>query len=295
MPDAPWVYHEAFRPDWDGHVFPIEKYRLTAEALGGPFETPTAATDADLERVHTRGYLDQLEAMTQNPELGYALFEVPCTRTTVDAFRLAAGAAILAGRLALAHGAAGVVGGGFHHAFADRGEGFCMLNDLAVLVRVLQAERAIATAAVIDCDLHQGNGTAVIFQGDRSVFTFSIHQQEIYPRKEQSDLDIGLPGGTGDARYLAELERAVPQILDTAEPDLVVYQAGADPFEGDQLGDLRISKAGLATRDRLVIGEARKRAIPIVATLGGGYAHRTQDVVDIHAQTLRALREEPGS
>lgn len=288
---APWVYAPGVRPDWDGHVFPIEKYARVAAALGGPFVEPQPATDGELLLVHTREYLDRLEAMTADPQLGYAEFEVPCTRTTVDAFRLATGGAIAAARLALEQGAAGLVGGGFHHAFADHGEGFCLLNDLAVLVRVLQRDGAIATAAVIDCDLHQGNGTARIFQQDRTVFTFSIHEQHLYPVKQRSDWDIGLEAFTGDAEYLAHVRTALPQILESVRPDLVVYQAGADPFAGDTLGSLQVSKAGLAERDAIVIGESRRRGIPIVATLGGGYATDTQDVVDIHTQTLRTLRE----
>lgn len=288
---APIFYAPGVRPDWEAHVFPVDKYRLTAEALGGPFETPDPATDAQLQLVHTPAYLAELEAMTADPARGYATFEVPCTRVTVDAFRLACGATIQASRAALRHGAAGVVGGGFHHAFADRGEGFCLLNDLAVAVRVLQDEGRITTAAVIDLDLHQGNGTARIFQDDPSVFTFSMHQENLYPVKEVGSWDIGLADFTSDGEYLPRLREAMPQILDSFEPDLVVYQAGADPFAGDQLGSLQLTKAGLATRDRIVIRESRSRGIPVVATLGGGYAKETQDVVDIHTATLQAIRE----
>ncbi len=288
---APIYYAPGVRPDWEGHVFPVDKYRLTAEALGGPFEVPEPATEGQLLLVHTAGYLAELEAMTADPTLGYATFEVPCTRVTVDAFRLACGATIQAARAALEHGAAGVVGGGFHHAFADRGEGFCLLNDLAVAVRVLQDEGLITTAAVIDLDLHQGNGTARIFQGDRSVFTFSMHEQNLYPVKQTGSWDIGLDAFTSDGEYLPQLRDAIPQMLDSFEPDLVVYQAGADPYAGDTLGSLQLSKEGLATRDRIVIRESRSRGIPIVATLGGGYAQETQDVVDIHAATLQIIRE----
>lgn len=291
MTVAPWVYHPAFRPDWAGHVFPIEKYRLVAEALGGPFEAPAPASDDALRLVHTAEYLARLERMTAEPRLGYAEFEVPCTRATVDAFRLACGGTILAARLALQHGAAGVVGGGFHHAFADRGEGFCLLNDLAVAIRVLQRDGLIRTAAVIDCDLHQGNGTARIFQGDRSVFTFSIHEQDLYPVKQPSTWDIGLDGGTGDDEYLRHVRHAVPQIYDAFRPDMVLYQAGADPYREDQLGSLQLTTDGLAARDRCVIGEARRRGLPIAATLGGGYARDPADVVAIHTATLRTLRE----
>ncbi len=291
MSRVPLVYAPGYAPDWPGHVFPTEKYALVAERLGGPFETPAPATDEQLLLVHTREYLALLEKLTARPGAGYALFEVPCNRRTVDAFRLAAGGTVLAARLAVERGAAGSVGGGFHHAFADHGEGFCLLNDLAVAIRVLQKEGRIQTAAVVDLDLHQGNGTARIFLGDRSVFTFSIHQEHLYPRKELSNWDIGLDDFTGDETYLGHVRKAVPQILDSFRPDLLVYQGGADPYEEDQLGSLRITKAGLAARDRLVYEAARERGVPVVATLGGGYPPRTEDVVEIHATTLRLLGE----
>ncbi|MHC4605322.1 MAG: histone deacetylase family protein [Planctomycetota bacterium] len=286
-----YVYTSNFTLDWPGHVFPVEKYGLIHARLGEKTVEPEPATDEQLLLVHTKRYLGVLDKMTSNPEIGYMMFEVPCTRNTVDAFRLGAGASVLAGRKALEEGAAGCIGGGFHHAFADHGEGFCLINDLAVAVRVLQDEGLVKKAAVIDCDVHQGNGTAHIFEEDESVHTFSIHQEHNYPVKMRSSLDIGLPDLAGDEEYLARLGGAVPKILDDFRPDIVVYQAGADPFEGDVLGGLRLTKEGLAARDRLVYGEAKKRGIPVAATLGGGYAHRTEDVVDIHTATLKLLKE----
>ena len=290
-----YVYSPDYELDWPDHVFPVDKYKLVHEELGEKVLRPEPATTGQLLLAHTPEYLELLERLTKTPGAGYAVFEVPCTRNTVNAFRLAAGASILAARKALEEGAAGTIGGGFHHAFADHGEGFCLLNDLAVLIRVLQEEGAIRRAAVIDCDLHQGNGTARIFQDDESVFTFSIHQQNNYPVKERSDLDIGLADGTGDEEYLARLREAVPRVLEESRPDLVVYQAGADPYEEDLLGGLKISRAGLADRDRLVYEETRKRGLPLVATLGGGYARRTEDVVGIHTTTLRLLKEYASS
>jgi acetoin utilization deacetylase AcuC-like enzyme len=179
------------------------------------------------------------------------------------------------------------VGGGFHHAFADHGEGFCYVNDVAVGVARMLADGSVKRAAVIDCDLHQGNGTADIFGNDERVFTFSIHQEHLYPMKEESDWDIGLDDETGDGVYLEHMSRAVPKILEGHKPELVVYVAGADPYRYDQLGALRLTKRGLALRDRYVIEGCHKRGIPVVPVLAGGYALDTKDTVDIHVNTAR--------
>jgi acetoin utilization deacetylase AcuC-like enzyme len=200
---------------------------------------------------------------------------------------LTAGGSIVACRKALERGISANIGGGLHHAFADQAAGFCYINDIAVGIRAAQAEGLIERAAVIDCDLHQGNGTARIFEGDDSVFTFSMHQENLYPAKEKSDLDIGLPDGTGDDLYLSKLMKALPEVLDRAEPELVVYQAGADPYAEDQLGNLTLSLEGLRDRDRLVLGACHERGIPTVITLGGGYARKPADTVTIHATTCR--------
>ena len=288
------AYSARYEPDWPDHVFPAEKYRLVAERLraaGKTIEEPEPATREQLLLVHTPDYLDRLERMTSMPELGYAEFEVPCTRTTLEAFKLSAGGSILAARRALEQGAAGNVGGGFHHAFAEHGEGFCLVNDLAVLIRVLQKEGRIARAAVIDLDLHQGNGTAKIFEDDPRVYTFSMHQEHNYPVKERSTWDIGLEDYTGDDEYLALLRDAVPKILDAHRPDLVVYQAGADCYEQDKLGLLKLTMGGIAERDKMVYRACRERKLPVVATLGGGYPRRTEDVAAIHSRTLLLLDE----
>ena len=292
------AYSARYEPDWPDHVFPTEKYRLVAERLRAAGKTlvePDAATREQLLLVHTPEYLDRLERMTESPELGYMEFEVPCTRTTVEAFKLSAGGSILAARRALEDGAAGNVGGGFHHAFADRGEGFCLINDLAVLIRVLQAEGRIRRAAVIDLDLHQGNGTARIFRDDPDVYTFSMHQEHNYPVKERSTWDIGLDDYAGDDDYLPLLREAVPKILDGHKPDLVVYQAGADCYEQDKLGLLKLSKGGIAERDKIVYRACRERKLPVVTTLGGGYPIRTEDVAEIHSRSLLLLDDPPGS
>jgi acetoin utilization deacetylase AcuC-like enzyme len=178
------------------------------------------------------------------------------------------------------------LGGGFHHACEDHGEGFCLFNDVAVAIQVLRRERAISRAAVVDCDVHQGNGTAFIFAGDRSVFTFSIHQEHNYPVfKPASSLDINLPDYADDELYLRQLAGAVPRVF-AAAPDIVFYLAGADPFEDDQLGGLSLTKQGLRRRDRFVFNAARELDVPVVVTLAGGYARRVEDTVDIHAATV---------
>ena len=289
-----YTYSSRYEPDWPDHVFPMEKYRLVAEKLRAAGKTLVEPEPADREQlllVHTPEYLDRLELMTGTPELGYMEFEVPCTRTTVEAFKLAAGGSILAGRRALEDGAAGNVGGGFHHAFAGHGEGFCLINDLAVLIRVLQKEGRIRRAAVIDLDLHQGNGTAKIFEDDPDVYTFSMHQEHNYPIKQRSTWDIGLDDFTGDDEYLGLLREAMPKILDTHKPDLVVYQAGADCYEQDKLGLLKLTLGGIAERDKTVYRACRERKLPVVSTLGGGYPRRTEDVVAIHSRSLLLLDE----
>ncbi|MBI4563613.1 MAG: histone deacetylase [Planctomycetes bacterium] len=289
-----YVYSPRYGPEWPDHVFPTEKYRLVAErlkAIGEALVEPEPATREQILLVHTREYLDRLDAMTSTPALGYFEFEVPCSRQVVDAFRYAAGGSILAGRLALREGAAGNVGGGFHHAFAAHGEGFCILNDLAIMIRVLQKEGLIRRAAVIDLDLHQGNGTAHIFRSDPDVYTFSMHQENNYPVKQRSTWDIGLDDFTGDDEYLKRLRDAMPKILDGHKPDLVVYQAGADCYKEDKLGLLKLTIEGIAERDRIVYRESRARGLPVAATLGGGYPAKTEDVVTIHFNTLKLLVE----
>lgn len=292
------VYSDKYLVDIGDHVFPVEKYRLIRDKLIKtkfiqPVQIlePPPATRDELLLVHTAEYLDDLEQLRLTHRTMFS--ELPLTREIVDAYILSAGGTILAGRSALNEqnnisGKAGIgihLGGGFHHAFADRAEGFCYTNDIAVGIRVLQNEGKIHKAMVVDCDLHQGNGTAHIFQMDDSVFTFSIHQENNYPIKQKSDLDIGLSDAADDTLYLTELSRVIPQKYDDFQPDLVIYVAGADPYKEDQLGGLSLSKKGLKKRDELVIYSALERNIPIVIVLAGGYALRTDDTVDIHTNT----------
>ena len=218
-----------------------------------------------------------------------ATLELPWQPALADAFRLMVGGTCAAAKAALEDGRAAHLGGGLHHAFANHGEGFCPLNDVAVAIRVLQRDRGIRRAAVIDCDVHHGNGTSMIFERDPDVFTFSIHQQLNYPLfKPRSDLDIGLEDGAGDARYLEALAGALPRVLDR-RPEAIVFLAGADPFEHDRLGGLTLTKAGLAARDRLVLDAARAAGVPLVTVLAGGYAADVADTVDIHTATIAAL------
>jgi acetoin utilization deacetylase AcuC-like enzyme len=290
-----YVYSPHYYADFGPHVFPVEKYRRIHRSLvergvpAGEFVEPQPATRAELELVHTPDYLDDLEACRWTERTRWS--ELPLSSEIVRLFVLSAGGTILAAREALERGWAMHLCGGFHHAFADRAEGFCYVNDLAVAVRVLQREGAVARAAVLDCDLHQGNGTARIFHGDSSVFTFSIHQRDLYPLKQQSDLDIHLDDFTGDAVYLEHLHRAVPGILEEHRPDLVLYQAGADPYRDDQLGSLLLTPEGLLERDRLIFGACSRNGIPVAGTLGGGYARRVEDTVAIHLATCLAALE----
>jgi len=299
-----FIYHPRYELKWGEHVFPVEKYRmlrdrLVAEGVVSPggFLEPEAATDAELLLVHERSYLDRLEALVENPLAAYFEFEAPINRDVADAVRYATGGTILACERALADADAAInLGGGFHHAFPDHGEGFCFINDIAVAIRSLQSRRVARRFVIIDCDLHQGNGTAAIFADDPDVFTFSIHQELLYPiPKQESDLDVGLEHFADDATYLRHLERHVPHILQSHRPELVLYVAGADPFEGDQLGDLCLTKDGLRRRDQLVLDAAKTMGIPTAAVVAGGYAHRIEDVVDIHFNTCRVIHELWGS
>jgi len=286
------VFSPRYEVTLPGHVWPTSKYRLIAERLGLNSLTrtdPPLASWDDLALVHTSEYLAKLRDNTMTPN-DIATLELPWRPEFADAFRLMVGGTCAAATAALDDGRAVHLGGGLHHAFAAHGEGFCPLNDVAVAIRVLQRDRGINRAAVVDLDVHHGNGTAMIFERDPSVFTFSMHQQHNYPFfKPRSDLDIGLEDGTGDARYLAALAGALPGVMDS-EPGLVVYLAGADPFERDRLGGLKLTKAGLRERDRLVIAAARAAGVPLVTVLAGGYAEDVRDTVDIHVATIEVMR-----
>ncbi|MGE0043357.1 MAG: histone deacetylase [Vicinamibacterales bacterium] len=289
------VYSPSYRIDLGSHVFPTAKYGLLADRLTtsglarpGDFVEPIAATWEQLGLVHTPEYLERLRTGDFRVEQ-LAQLEVAWSPAVVEGFRLMAGGTVTAGRLAVARSHGPVVahlGGGTHHAFPDHGEGFCFFNDVAVAIRVLLAEGLATSAAVVDLDVHQGNGTAFIFAGDPAVFTFSMHQQYNYPvQKPQGSLDIGLPDGTGDDEYNARLDGALKQVFEHM-PDVVFYLAGADPFEDDQLGGLALSKAGLRQRDRQVLQAARNHGVPAVVCLAGGYARRLDDTVEIHYATV---------
>jgi acetoin utilization deacetylase AcuC-like enzyme len=284
-----------------GHIWPTSKYRLIADRLiaarsgrdEGTAELiePSEASWEDLALVHTSEYLAKLRSNTLTAE-DIATLELPWQPGLAGAFRLMVGGTIGAAAAALAEGRAAHLGGGLHHAFANHGEGFCPVNDVAVAIRVLQQgseSKGIRRAAVVDCDVHHGNGTSMIFERDSDVFTFSIHQQLNYPLfKPRSDLDIGLEDGAGDQRYLEALAGALPRVLES-RPELIVYLAGADPYEGDRLGGLKLTKAGLAERDRLVVAAARAAGVPLAMVLAGGYAVDVQDTVDIHIATIDAM------
>jgi acetoin utilization deacetylase AcuC-like enzyme len=290
MPSAIWSPDYAC--DIGPHVFPVVKYRLVRDALiaegtldPADVALPPSPSREDLERVHTAAYLDDLEQLRWSPRTLYS--ELPLTPEIVNAYVLACGGTVAAAREALEHGAAVHLGGGFHHAFADKAEGFCYLNDLAVGARVLQAEGGARRVAIVDLDVHQGNGTAGIFARDDSVFTLSVHQENNYPvPKPPSDLDVGLADRTGDDEYLAALRPALERVWSFG-PQLVLYQAGADPYRDDQLGGLALGFEGLERRDREVLEGCAQRGIAVVVTLGGGYARQLQDTLRIHATTGR--------
>jgi len=310
------VYSARYWIDIGPHVFPTEKYqrvhaRLLEAGVIQPSDVvePEPATWDELALVHTAEYLAKMRDGTLLPE-DVAQLELPWSQEMVDGFRLMTGGTIRAGLIAsgsevrslkseVGHGLQAVpvvahIGGGLHHAFPNHGEGFCPFNDVAVAARVLQS-RGIERIAIVDLDVHHGNGTAFIFESDPRVFTFSMHQQHNYPMwKPRGSLDIGLADGTHDPAYLRELEGALPRVM-AHQPACVFYLAGADPYEDDQLGGLRLTKDGLRQRDRLVIDAVRGAGIPLVITLAGGYARRAEDTVSIHAATIEeALRTESG-
>jgi acetoin utilization deacetylase AcuC-like enzyme len=283
-------YSPRYELSLPGHIWPTAKYRLVLDSLKAQDVEPHTASWEDLALVHTPEYLGRLRDDTLSED-EIATLELPWMPGLADAFRLMVGGTCDAATAALEDSVSAHIGGGLHHAFASHGEGFCPLNDIAVAVRVQQRDGRIRRAAIVDCDVHHGNGTAMIFERDPDVFTFSIHQQHNYPLfKPRSDLDIGLEDGTGDARYLDALGSALPVVMGSA-PELLVYVAGADPYKGDRLGGLALTKAGLAKRDELVIAAARDSHVPIVVVLAGGYAADVRDTVDIHVNTIRALTQ----
>jgi len=292
------IYHPEYDLDLGSHVFPSQKFRMIHDALlaegiaeESDFIQPEMATDEDVLRVHTAAWVQKLKADSLTLSERMKL-EIPVSEVTVRGFWLAAGGSILTGRKALEDGFAANLGGGFHHAYPGHGEGFCMLHDFGIAIRALQATGAIRTAMVVDTDVHQGNGTAAIFENDASVFTLSIHQENNYPMpKPSSDEDIGLADGTRDDEYLDALDEGLLHALKKMVPDIIFYVGGADPFREDQLGGLALTLDGLKKRDRLVFEHARRRGIPVASTLAGGYARRVADTVRIHVNTIIAARD----
>jgi len=289
-----FVYAESYYADIGAHVFPTQKYRLVYQALRARsiaqnFIEPEPASRKDLLLVHTADYVEDLLQARSTPRTESS--ELPISEKIIRALLLATGGTIRACEEALKTGCAINLCGGFHHAFPNHAEGFCYVNDMAVGIRQLQQQKSGIKVAVIDCDLHQGNGTAAIFEEDENVYTFSIHQRDLYPPKKDSNWDIHLRNGVGDEEYLGHLEKAVPAIMERFKPDFILYQAGADPYEGDQLGDLKLTIEGLKKRDELVFRECKKRGVPIAAVLGGGYATNTDDTVAIHVNTCLAAVE----
>jgi len=287
------VYSPRYLVDIGLHVFPTRKYQLVQAGLLADgviaqqdvIEPQTAAWD-DLALVHTREYLAKIRDGTLTPD-DIAQLELPWSLEMVEGFRVMVGGTIKAARLAVEHRSiVGHIGGGLHHAFPNHGEGFCPFNDVAIAIRVLQRD-GVQRVAVIDLDVHHGNGTAFIFESDASVFTFSMHQQYNYPMwKPRGSLDIGLMDGIGDADYHRQLEEALPAVM-ASNPECLFYLAGADPYEQDQLGGLGLTLDGLRTRDRIVIDQARSNGLPMVIVLAGGYARRVEDTVAVHIATMK--------
>lgn len=293
---VPIVHHPAYCADLpDGHRFPMNKFRRVAElALAeglvpdGRFHRPRPAPAEWVALAHDRTYVDQVFAADVPApiarEIGF-----PMTESVALRGRCATGGTVLTGYLALDHGLACNTAGGSHHARWAHGAGFCVFNDVAVAIRVMQADGVIRRALVVDLDVHQGDGTADIFSGDPDVFTFSVHSEKNYPvRKVPSSLDIGLADGIEDAAYLEMLAEALPGVLETARPDIVFYNAGVDPFAGDKLGRLALSRDGLRRRDEYVIGRVRQAGIPLAGVLGGGYSADIDELADRHLTLLRA-------
>lgn len=293
---VPIVHHPAYCAELpDGHRFPMNKFRRVAELAlaeglvpGGRFHRPRPAPLEWVALAHERAYVEQVFAADVPPliarEIGF-----PMTESVALRGRCATGGTVLTGYLALEHGLACNTAGGSHHARRAHGAGFCVFNDVAVAIRVMQADGVIRRALVIDLDVHQGDGTADIFSGDPDVFTFSMHSEKNYPvRKIASSLDIGLEDGTEDEAYLEQLAAALPYVLNEARPDIVFYNAGVDPFAGDKLGRLSLSRDGLRRRDEHVIGLVRALGLPLAGVLGGGYSADIDELADRHLTLLRA-------
>ena len=291
----PVVWCPRYEVDIGSHVFPVEKYRLIKERLdaasalsNADLRTPQPATVEDVLRVHTQSYWTKIAegALTPDEE---RLLELPFSPELREASLLCAGGTTLAGHLAISQGRSVHLGGGFHHAFADHGEGFCLLNDVAIAAATLLEAKEVDRILIVDLDVHHGNGTASIFSEEARVFTLSMHQQWNYPAiKPPGDLDVGLDDGVGDEEYMQLLHEHLPRVLEEHQPELILYLAGADPYEADQLGGLGLSVEGLRERDEFVLDTAAEAEIAVAVTLAGGYAIRPSDTVAIHCGTVEA-------
>jgi acetoin utilization deacetylase AcuC-like enzyme len=278
----------------EGHRFPMVKYSMLRERVAGDgicglgeLRTPRAVTDEEILRAHAPDYLKRVASGTLT-EKEVRRIGFPWSEKMVERSRRASGGTLGACLAALDEGFAANLAGGTHHAFSDRGEGYCVLNDSAIAARAVQAAGLVERVLIIDTDVHQGNGTAAIVRGDPTVFTFSVHGAKNFPfHKEESDLDAPLPDGAGDTEFLAALERGLEVALDATDASLAIYLAGADPFEGDRLGRLSVTKSGLAERDRIVLETSRERGIPVAITMAGGYASEVGDTVNVHFQSIR--------
>ena len=277
----------------EGHRFPMVKYsmlreRVAAAGICGLEEmcVPRPVSDEEIVRAHDRKYLRRVVKGTLSPKevrrIGF-----PWSERMIERSRRASGGTLGACLAALEDGFAANLAGGTHHAFANRGEGYCVFNDSAIAARAVQAEGLVERVVVVDTDVHQGNGTAAILRGDPSIFTFSIHGARNFPfHKEESDLDVALPDGADDGEFLEALEDGLEKALETSRARLAIYLAGADPYEDDRLGRLSVSREGLAERDRLILEACRERGIPVAVTMAGGYARKVEDTVDIHFRSI---------
>ena len=290
-----FVYSDKYKCDIGNHVFPMEKYELVYNkllsdkiAVKHNFVEPEPVNEGDILLAHTKEYVDDLLNLRTTERTVFS--ELPLTKQIIDSYIIMAAGTITSAHLALKNKLSLNIGGGFHHASADKAEGFCYINDVAVSIKKLQKEKLIKKAAVVDCDLHQGNGTAKIFENDKNVFTFSIHQENLYPAKQKSSLDIGLDENTPDKVYIDKLKFALDKISEF-KPELLLFVAGADIYENDQLGALKISKKGIEERDEIIFKFALEKKIPACAVLAGGYAFNVADTVEIHYNTCKILFE----
>lgn len=294
----PIVHHPDYEFDIGPHVFPTQKYRLVRDRLLAEsviakedIHDPKPVTDDDVRLVHTADYVRKINEGTLSA-IEQATLEVPFSKDLRDAMWLCAGGTLMTALLAMERAVAVHLAGGFHHAFPDRGEGFCLINDVAIATAMLRRDKLIERAVIIDLDVHHGNGTAATFEHDSDVFTFSMHQDRNYPGwKPPGSLDVGLDDGTVDETYHALLEEHLSNILKQQDGQIAFYLAGADPYQEDQLGGLGLTIDGLRRRDEIVYEYVRAAGIPVAVTLAGGYAINTRDTVEIHCNTVRAARD----